>query len=567
MPSFARAFVSVAFFLQQFVTKPIGEFLSGSFVGVIEESIKSLFREAFQAGSRSCNAVLSLILSGVPRESKTEATQRKKAWKSWHNSSFSSFNFLYGSDDDDARAPRSLSSRFQSNHGYMMFGKRGAQSLTEGQSSRGLLEDLRFTLEVFVSRVFGGVRRSIRWIFRLEEEHRLHSVSLAKRRLRKWKRLYNFTASDAILKAGYPLEECYVTTEDGYVLQMHRIPRKNSNKVVFFQHGVLDTSLGWVSLGTGGSVAFAAYDDGFDVWLGNTRANPPQRNALKKKSEYWRWSANELALFDLKAQFEYIKRAKENEEIGSYSLQAVGHSLGAACLLMYAVHQKSIGKDHGLDRLVVLSPAGFHARTPFLMRSFKYLMPFATYILNRVSSTRGIGLRLPSWPLRWVTFKLMADVNRSPVFFDLFSLAFRWIFGGDSSDWTKAMSLPHYNAQAMPAVSLHLANHFAQWAKRHDFSFYDYGSPQKNMDVYGQPVPPSVAGQYALLADLPIDIAGGTSDGLIPPENAAYHEYYLRQAQVPVTMNLFEYGHLEFIFGVGNEIVTYIMKCLNTNTT
>lgn len=40
MPSFARAFVSVAFFLQQFVTKPIGEFLSGSFVGVIEESVK-----------------------------------------------------------------------------------------------------------------------------------------------------------------------------------------------------------------------------------------------------------------------------------------------------------------------------------------------------------------------------------------------------------------------------------------------------------------------------------------------------------------------------------------------
>ena len=40
-------------------------------------------------------------------------------------------------------------------------------------------------------------------------------------------------------------------------------------------HGILDTSLGWVSNGVTGSAAFAAYDAGFDVWLGNSRANPP----------------------------------------------------------------------------------------------------------------------------------------------------------------------------------------------------------------------------------------------------------------------------------------------------
>lgn len=45
---------------------------------------------------------------------------------------------------------------------------------------------------------------------------------------------------------------------------------------VFFMHGVLDTSMGWVSNGITGSQAFAAYDQGFDVWLGNSRANPPR---------------------------------------------------------------------------------------------------------------------------------------------------------------------------------------------------------------------------------------------------------------------------------------------------
>lgn len=45
---------------------------------------------------------------------------------------------------------------------------------------------------------------------------------------------------------------------------------------VVFMHGVLDTSMGWVSNGITGSQAFAAYDQGFDVWLGNSRANPPR---------------------------------------------------------------------------------------------------------------------------------------------------------------------------------------------------------------------------------------------------------------------------------------------------
>ena len=44
-------------------------------------------------------------------------------------------------------------------------------------------------------------------------------------------------------------------------------------------HGVLDTSIGWVSNGVTGSQAFAAYDMGMDVWLGNSRANPPRRHA------------------------------------------------------------------------------------------------------------------------------------------------------------------------------------------------------------------------------------------------------------------------------------------------
>ena len=46
-------------------------------------------------------------------------------------------------------------------------------------------------------------------------------------------------------------------------------------------HGILHTSMGWVANGATGSQAFAAFDHGFDVWLGNSRANPPRKHRSK----------------------------------------------------------------------------------------------------------------------------------------------------------------------------------------------------------------------------------------------------------------------------------------------
>ena len=57
-----------------------------------------------------------------------------------------------------------------------------------------------------------------------------------------------------IEKAGYPSETHIVTTDDGYILEMHRIPhgKDGSNitaeprPVVFIQHGLLCSSADWV---------------------------------------------------------------------------------------------------------------------------------------------------------------------------------------------------------------------------------------------------------------------------------------------------------------------------------
>jgi hypothetical protein len=46
---------------------------------------------------------------------------------------------------------------------------------------------------------------------------------------------------------GYPYERYDVTTEDGYILSLDRIPNPESEHVVYFQHGIMDSGYTWVA--------------------------------------------------------------------------------------------------------------------------------------------------------------------------------------------------------------------------------------------------------------------------------------------------------------------------------
>ena len=54
------------------------------------------------------------------------------------------------------------------------------------------------------------------------------------------------------------------------------------------------------------------------------------------------------------------------QDVLPYRLQAVGHSLGAASLLLYATVCRMRGQPHRLRRLVLMSPAGFHPSVPLV---------------------------------------------------------------------------------------------------------------------------------------------------------------------------------------------------------
>lgn len=68
-----------------------------------------------------------------------------------------------------------------------------------------------------------------------------------------------------IAKYGYPAEVHTVTTDDGYILTMHRIRGRQGAQPFFLQHGLVDSSAGYVIMGPNISLG-ELFSVGFSVF-------------------------------------------------------------------------------------------------------------------------------------------------------------------------------------------------------------------------------------------------------------------------------------------------------------
>ncbi|KAE8724982.1 STOMATAL CYTOKINESIS-DEFECTIVE 1 family protein [Hibiscus syriacus] len=378
------------------------------------------------------------------------------------------------------------------------------------------------------------------------------------------------TCKDIITELGYPYEAIHVITADGYILLLERIPRRDARKAVYLQHGIFDSSVGWVSEGIVGSPAFAAYDQGYDVFLGNLRGLVSREHVDKKISsrKYWWYTVNEHGTKDIPAMIEKIHEIKtaelkiiqpdeETNDEQPYKLGAMAHSLGGAVMLMYLVMRLIERKPHKLSRMILLSPAGFHQETIFILTVAHYfLVP-----LGRIIAYFVPALYIPTWFFRMLFNKLARDFHNYPALGGLIQTVLSYMLGGDSSDWVGVMGLPHYNMDDMPGLSLGVVHHLAQMKWKGKFVMYDYGSTSANMKVYGSSEPIDLGGNYSLI-DIPIDLIAGRNDKIISAAMVRRHYKSMRDAGVDVSYKELEYGHLDFTKSNREDILAYVMSRL-----
>ncbi|KAE8694227.1 hypothetical protein F3Y22_tig00110785pilonHSYRG00056 [Hibiscus syriacus] len=438
---------------------------------------------------------------------------------------------------------------------------------------RGVIEDLHLSIEIFIEAIFDMIHKTAHFVL---------SPSLAFRIFVKWftsetsgvkdvdddvlnasippttlgdndpapternPTLHHAlntdarTCKDIITELGYPYEAIHVITADGYILLLERIPRRDARKAVHLQHGIFDSSVGWVSEGIVGSPAFAAYDQGYDVFLGNLRGLVSREHVDKKISsrKYWWYTVNEHGTKDIPAMIEKIHEIKTaelkiiqpDEETNNeqpYKLSAMAHSLGGAVMLMYLVMRLIEQKPHRLSRMILLSPAGFHQETISILTVAHYfIVPLGPIVAYFVPA-----LYIPTWFFRMLFNKLARDFHNYPALGGLVQTVMSYMLGGDSSDWVGVMGLPHYNMDDMPGLSLGVFHHLAQMKWKGKFIMYDYGSASANVKIISAAM---VRRHYQLMTDAGVDVS--------------YKE--------------FEYGHLDFTKSNQEDILAYMMSRL-----
>lgn len=158
-------------------------------------------------------------------------------------------------------------------------------------------------------------------------------------------------------KYGYRARPYTVTTSDGYRLTLHRMFKKGGYDrrlhPVLVVHGLLGSSSDFIIAGPNHGLGYQLANDGFDVWLANTRGNRYSREHLHLSPadrEFWEFSWHEKAIYDIPAMIDFILNETSNTQ-----LYFIGYSQGST--EYYAMTSFRPEYNHKIRYAHTLAPA------------------------------------------------------------------------------------------------------------------------------------------------------------------------------------------------------------------
>ncbi|XP_004369971.1 lysosomal acid lipase/cholesteryl ester hydrolase isoform X1 [Trichechus manatus latirostris] len=364
----------------------------------------------------------------------------------------------------------------------------------------------------------------------------------------------NMNVSEIISYWGFPSEEHLVETEDGYILCLHRIPHGRQNHsdkgpktVVYLQHGLLADSSNWITNLANSSLGFILADAGFDVWMGNSRGNTwsrKHRTLSVSQDEFWAFSFDEMANYDLPASINFIL-----SKTGQEQLYYVGHSqgttIGFIAFSRIPELAKRIKMFFALAPVVslnfVTSPLAKLAHMPDLI--YKDLFG-AKDFLPENAIVKWLGTHVCS---QVILRKLCENIM--------------FVLCGFNEKNLNMSRVDVYITHSPAGTSVQNMIHWSQAVKSPNFQAFDWGSTARNYFHYNQTYPPTYN-----VKDMPVPTAvwNGGRDSLADVSdvsilltqitNLVYHKY------------LPEWEHLDFIWGLDapwrmyNELVNLMRK-------
>lgn len=182
---------------------------------------------------------------------------------------------------------------------------------------------------------------------------------------------------------GFNYSEHIVKTEDGYINTVFRINKgeqvENTRRpAVLMVHGLIDSASCWITNTRDKAQAFILADEGYDVWLANTRGNKYSRQHEVLDSdvdiEYWDFGyALQIGKYDIPAFLEYAKKVSRVN-----NLTVVAHSQGSQ-MMLYNLERNATYYSKNVNLLVTLGTVARATTTTWINKFaaawFHYLDP------------------------------------------------------------------------------------------------------------------------------------------------------------------------------------------------
>ncbi|XP_061393030.1 lipase 3-like [Musca vetustissima] len=328
------------------------------------------------------------------------------------------------------------------------------------------------------------------------------------------------TTADRIKDAGYQSEEYNVTTPDGFGITVFRIRKLNAPNnvklpVALLQHGLVSSSDFWVLKGVPDLLAYTLVENGYDVWLGNTRGNPyggyhPKLSTDSR--EFWRFTWHEIGVLDLPSIIDFVlKTTKQN------NLHYVGHSQGTTSMFV----------------LLSTYPQ-YNAK----LRSVHLMAPVA---FMEHSTSKLIKLSAPLLG----SYSFMTPLAGDNALID--NVFIRNILGIESCRRTEGDVYPDFYETHPARCSTNQAIHYVQLYKSRKFRQFDFGT-KGNKERYKQDTPPDY--QLANInPQFPLHFYHSNDDAFAAVEDVKHLSDLLGNKTVRHFIDLDNFSHMDFVIG------------------
>merc|ERR1711892_309914 len=353
---------------------------------------------------------------------------------------------------------------------------------------------------------------------------------------------------------GYPAKAYEVTTDDGYILTMHRIEHGKSNAgddfwrpVVFLQHDFLGSSADFVIQHHSRSLGFILADHGYDVWMGNFRGNTYSRKHTTlnpSRKSYWDFTIDEMAHYDLPAMITAVL-----DETTEGDLMFVGHGMGTTAFMAMSYYRPDLNQRVRLANL--MSPMAYISN----MESPIGWLAHREGIFETFFNIFGDGELLPS---NTITDCLASLFCINPITVGLCK-EIVFLFSGFDSDQLNITLMDSFMHHSPAGASSKTLLHIFQLVKSGGFHGYDWGSKHANEEHHGKEGVPT----YHLYdVESPVAIYYGDNDLLadISDVDKTISELPFIVSSPDIMIHEVDYpnwNHVDFVWGMDAKTFVY----------